>query len=222
MPSTEANKAISSLGGVISPINGTIECFPDIQNDTNLPKAFSTVFGHLPLVSDILSSMRLQLRQKKADEETQDDKESYLQMKKTFDECLIPAQRLEELFGAVTSDDPTPWIERYREAVNGGSRLETAMVDLLSRLAKVTKPPFVGENNLAALDEALDEVKALPPTLKEEPVPTHVFHNHGNGIQPIHLGRGHVNINSGSAPQFTGDTSGGTFNMMPTIPNVNA
>ncbi|KAK7428029.1 hypothetical protein QQZ08_005460 [Neonectria magnoliae] len=222
MPSTEANKAISSLGGVLSPISGAIECFPDIQNDVNLPKAFSVIFGHLPLISDILSSMRLQLRQKKADEETQDDKDAYLKMKKTFDECHVPAQRLEELFGAVTSDDRTPWIDRYREAVNGGSRIETATVDLLCRLGKVAKPPLVNEDKFTSLKEALDEVKALPPTLKEEPEPSHVFHNHGNGIQPIHLGRGNVNINSGGAPQFTGDTSGGTFNLMPTAPSVNS
>lgn len=211
MQSKEASEVIRPLGRAISTIERTTEDSVQVHEATDLPKAFPVVSKWLPVVQKVLSSMRSQLKMRKADQETQEDKDGYPEMKQVAGECADLADRLEILYGAVASADATPRIERYSDAVGGGDRLEKVMRDLISRVAEVARAPLVSEDEIRELQEALAEVKQVPPSLEEDASGRYVFNNTGAGIQPVYLGKGNQNINSGGGPQITGDASKAQF-----------
>ncbi|KAH8667739.1 hypothetical protein BGZ61DRAFT_461099 [Ilyonectria robusta] len=118
---------------------------------------------------------------------------------------------MQDLFDTVSSDDSTPWIDRYREAVGSGDRLEEAMRELLDGIRDIAKVPLVSEDQIKELKEALKIVKRLPASL-ENRNGGYTFTNSGSGIQPIHLGKGEQNINGGSGFQVTGKGAHSTVN----------
>lgn len=210
MPSASGIKAIRAIEDVASLLDTTVKDYTDIEEVPKLPETFPVVAGYLPLVVGILSSTRSHLKQKKTAEETEADTESYADIKGAAEEWRPLAKHLQGLFDTVSSDDSTPWIDRYREAVGSGDRLEEAMRELLDGIRDIAKVPLVSEDQIKELKEALKIVKRLPASL--ESINGGYMFNNSNGIQPIHLGKGEQNINAGNGFQVTGKGAHNTVN----------
>ncbi|KAL6407167.1 hypothetical protein AUP68_09994 [Ilyonectria robusta] len=211
MPSASGKKAIRAIEDVASLLNTTVEDYTGIEEVPKLPEAFPVVAEYLPLVVGILSSIKSHLKQKKTAEETEADTDSYSDIKEAAEEWRSLAKHMQDLFDTVSSDDSTPWIDRYREAVGSGDRLEEAMRDLLDGIRDIAKVPLISEDQIKELKEALKIVKRLPASL-ENRNGGYTFTNSGSGIQPIHLGKGEQNINGGSGFQVTGKGAHSTVN----------
>ncbi|KAE9375034.1 hypothetical protein N431DRAFT_438363 [Stipitochalara longipes BDJ] len=211
MQSKEADEVIRLLRRAISTIERVAEDCSQIEESTDLPKAFPVVAKWVPLVFKVLSSIRAHLKLRKAEQETQEDKDGYPELKQVAGECAGLAENLEKLFVAVTSTDTTPKIERYREAVGNGDRLEEVMTELISRVREVALVPLVSEDEVRELEQALAEVKQLPASLKEDAGGRNTFYNTSSGVQPIYLGKGNQNISTGSGAQITGNASNSRF-----------
>ena len=175
----------------------------DIKDTTEVPEAFKIVARRLPFVSEILRTIKTKFSE---------FPDAYSDIKQMADDSRSLSRRLDELFETVEPDDGKPFIERYRQAVGKGEKLEGVMKELLSRISDVAKLPFalVSSDELAQLEDALKEVKNAPPSLDEDR-PGYNFNNWSSGIMPVHLGKGHVNIHSGNGVQFNGNPSGGEF-----------
>ncbi|KAH6895901.1 hypothetical protein B0T10DRAFT_587447 [Thelonectria olida] len=197
-PSEEAKKAIKSLSRVISPVRDTITIYEELENTSDLPKAFQIVAKWLPLVADIFSSMKSQLENASGIQEAEEAKRSYAEIKCAADECRDMAYTLETHFETIKKAD--------------GKRLEEVMSDLLCRIDEVVEEPMVNEDMLRELEEAMGDMRKLAASLEDDEQKHHVITNKGNGVMPVHLGRGDQRIHTGSGPQFNGQSAQNTFN----------
>ncbi|KAF7558279.1 hypothetical protein G7Z17_g119 [Cylindrodendrum hubeiense] len=212
MPSAATKKTIKEIERRISSIETTIEKVNEVEQGTTLPQAFPVVAGYLPLVVKVLSSIVSHLKEKESAEETEDDKESYLEMKAAAEEWRSLVERLDDLFDTIPSEDSSAWVDRYREAVGSDDRLEEVMRALLSGIRDIAKVPLVNEDEIKDLQEALKVVKRLPPSLEDGGKTGQNFINNGPGIMPIHLGKGELNVNSGPGFMVTGKGAHSTVN----------
>ncbi|KAL1877365.1 hypothetical protein VTK73DRAFT_8660 [Phialemonium thermophilum] len=214
MQSPEANLIARSLGDVLTPIDKAIEYSEEIEEPTDLPEAFPGVAKHLPIVRAVLLSMRSYLKETKSDQETQETKDGYAELKKLASESILLAERLRKFFDIATSgQDVKSRMESYATEVSGGDRVEQVMAELLEVLRSGAKPPFAADEDVAKLAEALEAVKRLPASLKEQHGRGESYVNSGSGTQAIYRGKGNQNFNTGSGTQFTGNIS--TFHQGP-------
>ncbi|KAH7131105.1 hypothetical protein EDB81DRAFT_807929 [Dactylonectria macrodidyma] len=212
MVSPAAKKVIKAIEKFLGPIDRAIRDQDDVAEGIKLPEAFPAVAAYLPLVNKIFSSITSHLQAKSASEETEDDKERYSEIKDAVEELSPLAARLEDLFDTTTSEEPTPWLERYKTAVDDGDRLETVMRNLLSGIREFAKAPLVSDDEVNELQEAIKAVKALPASLADDKGGSHSFVNSGSGIMGIHLGKGEQNWNTSTGFQVTGKGSHVNYN----------
>ncbi|KAJ3542658.1 hypothetical protein NM208_g1951 [Fusarium decemcellulare] len=204
MSIVKAKHVETSLEDAITSINRAVTTSSHIQKATDVPAAFKIVAKRLPLVSEILVSIKSHFAE---------HPDTYPDLRQMADDCRPFGRHLDELFEVAEPDDSKPLIERYRSEVGKGDKIEDVMKKLLIRIGDVVKVPLVSEDQLCELKAALKEVKNAPPSL-EDAQSGHIFNNNSNGIQPIHLGEGHVNISHGSGPQIN-SASGGHFHFAP-------
>ncbi|KAJ4267014.1 hypothetical protein NW762_003112 [Fusarium torreyae] len=193
-----------SLEDAITSISRAVNTSNDIDKATDVPPAFKIVAKRLPLVSEILVSFKSSFVQ---------CPDIFPDLRQMADDCRSLGRDLDDIFDITKPDDSKPFIERYRSAVGQGDKIEDVMKSLLMRIGDIAKVPLVSKDQLNELKAALKEVRNAPPSL-EDPKSGHIFNNNSNGIQPIHLGEGHVNISHGSGPQIN-SASGGNFHFAP-------
>ncbi|RTE71905.1 hypothetical protein BHE90_013709 [Fusarium euwallaceae] len=184
-------------------------CCP-IGEAANQLEAFSVVAKHLPAALAVFTSIETFL--KSMPEETQDIKDNYTSIQQTADACRHQIPYLQALFEAVEKSQNKA--EEYRKAAQRvqGQPIERVMMDLLQAASIVAVSPFVAQDQITALQDALQEVKGIPPSLSDEvPSGSIILTNNGAGNQFYHGGRGHMNHCSGGL-QVTGDNHGATYN----------
>jgi NACHT NTPase-like protein len=213
-PLASAREAASSLSKIIDPLQRTIENFPDNLSElADLPKAFAVVASRLVLVHAALAHMRDKMR-KPFGEETHPAREAQGAVVVEAKAAYKAADRLDDLFDAVSLVDGSAEarVKSYKEAVDGGERLEVVMARLLAAVGKVAELAPGGAEYAGELAEALDEVKALPASLEEDKgAAMYHFVNSGSGNMFNHTGTGSINPNFGNGPMFTGDASHATM-----------
>ncbi|KAK1676865.1 hypothetical protein BDP55DRAFT_660940 [Colletotrichum godetiae] len=94
---------------------------------------------------------------------------------------------------------------------NDGQGLEKLMEDMLNQMVDVAKPPFVAEELVIELNEALAEVKKLPRSLAKKQGGSIVLNNYGDRVQFQHSGTGSQNHSTGGL-MVTGQNHGATYN----------
>ncbi|PCD46473.1 hypothetical protein AU210_001879 [Fusarium oxysporum f. sp. radicis-cucumerinum] len=201
-PEVSKQQALRALETTIFVLGQAIESCCIAESAPDIPKAFSIVAKHLPIVEQVFSSARNHLKSSK--EETEQLKELYPVVKHVSDEGCGQLRSIENLFDTVTQDGEK--MERYASAVKSGDgkKVETIMVELLTNASLVAVDPLVSQDNIETLQRALEEVKKLPPSLEEDRSAGVVLNNSGSGNQFYHGGRGNQNHCSGGF-QVNGD-----------------
>ncbi|RSL49693.1 hypothetical protein CEP54_012309 [Fusarium duplospermum] len=189
-------------------------CIP-IGAKTNRPEVFSVVAKHLPSLVEAFSSIQKYLDSTTEETASDEISEKYPVIGQAARQCCDRISDLQELFEAVgNSRNKT---EDYRNAVEcgKGQPLETMMLEMLQGASSAATLPLVAEEQIAALNEALEEIGELDASLGDEPASARVtLHNHGAGSQFYHGGRGNMNHCSGGQ-QITGENHGATYNHGP-------
>ncbi|RYP81457.1 hypothetical protein DL769_001970 [Monosporascus sp. CRB-8-3] len=204
----EATKSqvLRSLDEAAYAFKRTIKSCDAIQDVAGLPEAFPVVAKRLSVLVALLESMKTYLE---TGQETQEIKEKYTAVYQLAEVSRKQAGYLQDLFVAVTAaNDAVPKLERYRKAVadGDGTRIESVLKDLLERAVNVAVAPLVGDDLIKELQEALEEVAALKPSLKEDPKGAVTLNNYSEGSQFYHGGKGNQNHCSGGI-QITGDSA---------------
>ncbi|KAK3302954.1 uncharacterized protein B0T15DRAFT_538641 [Chaetomium strumarium] len=167
----------------------------DNANDgfNGLPDAFPAVAKRIPVLSKALASVEAYIGDR---EETQEVKEKYQDIRKLAKACQRDAGYLQDLFSAVTeSNEDAPKLKRYRQAVEdlNGKRIETVGKELLEMALDTLAPPLVDAELVKELQDAVEEISKLKPSLKDEPKGAVTLINHGSGSQFHHGGKGNQN-----------------------------
>ncbi|KAI0473869.1 hypothetical protein GGR56DRAFT_553450 [Xylariaceae sp. FL0804] len=192
-----------SLRDTAAAFKSTAEVYEGAEKDADLPAAFHEVAKVLPPAQSVVDSIQAQVSKRRAAKEKKEEQEA-------ADRVHASATRLHEIFNQVVPPgDGGPRLARYRGAAagrgrGGGGRVEVLMKRALEGIATLTKSCAVDREQAAAVEQALQAVSQIPPSLEEEDDGARAFHNHGSGLQSIHLGQGDQNINTGPAPQFNG------------------
>lgn len=154
----------------------------DTDSFTGLPEAFPVVAKHLQVLVDLLQSTETYLaKNAEVDQVIQEQYEALFQLGTA---CDNQAKYLDELFVAVSGTDyPAAKIKRYGNLVlrNGGTKMETAFKELLEQAKPLAFEPLVEEALAKKLNEALEEVKRLKPSLQEDLSGHTVLNHYGSG-----------------------------------------
>ncbi|RKK31548.1 hypothetical protein BFJ66_g15798 [Fusarium oxysporum f. sp. cepae] len=190
-PEVSKQQALRALETTIFVLGLAIESCCIAEGNPDIPKAFSIVAKHLPVAEQVFSLARTYLKQSK--EETEQVRELYPVVKHVADESCEQLRSIENLFDTVTQDGEKA--ERYVSGVKSGDgkKVETIMVELLTNASLMAVEPLVNQDNVKTLQGALEEVKKLPPSLKEDRSVGVVLNNSGSGNQFYHGGRGNLN-----------------------------
>ncbi|KAJ3495404.1 hypothetical protein NLG97_g3419 [Lecanicillium saksenae] len=197
------------ISAVISTVDATIKVYNAAKDEAGLPPNFKTVSTKLPLVSKLLE-----------DAERYVDGEADNALTATFTpvltDCEEKATQLQQLFEKVIPTEGNSRMERYFKAartIGKGGRVEALMKGILDNLQLLTAkfPEAMSLRGQANLEEAIEEVKELEPSLPEgfEDAPS--FAHYGSGAQNVNTGLGSQynnnstgNQNNGPGNQFIG------------------
>ncbi|KAM4057012.1 hypothetical protein HRG_003864 [Hirsutella rhossiliensis] len=178
-----------------------------LEGTSGLPPAFYVVARRVPEVSRLFDCLT-----ERVESAGQEDEKKLVEIQQVANYCRRQAEDLEKaLVAVVTIGDATLRLERYREAVEGGAqRPEQVMSSVLSRLGDVIREPFVSREHVNKVQEMLNEVKKLPPSLKPDSREGVRLYNSGSGTQLYHGGTGsQPNCNGGT--QINGDSHGASY-----------
>ncbi|KAF5686271.1 hypothetical protein FCIRC_2989 [Fusarium circinatum] len=207
-PEVSKQQALRALETTIFVLGQAIDSCCIAEDPPDVPRAFSIVAKHLPVINQVFSSARTYLKQSK--DEAEEIKELYSDIKHVADSGCGQLRSIENLFDTVTQDGEK--MERYATAIkNGdGKKVETIMVELLTNTSLVAVEPLVSQDDIKILQGALEEVKKLPPSLEEDRSAGVVLNNSGSGNQFYHGGRGNQNHCSGGF-QVNGDNQNARY-----------
>ncbi|PTB64881.1 hypothetical protein BBK36DRAFT_1161037 [Trichoderma citrinoviride] len=181
----------------------------EVDTVTDLPQAFTVVAKHISTMLETFTSIDNYFRSMGDGEEEQELMDMYPDIREVTRACCNDIKYLEDLFDTVKSngkDDTRVKMKRYRLAVqdNDGKKVEKVMLDLLKGALLVALKPLVSDAHIQELEEAIREIKDLPPSLEDESMGGFVMNNSGPGNMFYHGGKGHQNICTGGF-QVTGN-----------------
>jgi len=194
---------IGIISGIITVLDATTKVYSAATDVSGLPPAFRDVSKRIPLIQDTLRAAETRLN--KCDQA----EDFYKAMKFTLECCKDKAERLQKIFQTVTPRDGTPRFERYVQAtrtLGKGNRVETLMKGILEDVQLLTGNHAVKaatEAQVKELQNALQEISAIPLSLPEDEPSSYTFYNSGEG---------RINVNTGGAPQNNNNSSGYQFN----------
>ena len=200
MPSVTAAPVIDLIRQADQTIQTIINLDRDVKDAAGLPRVFPEVAQRLPLVQHALNIVERQITRSNPDE-------TYLRgIEPGLRNCKDKTERLENIFQVVLplTDSATRY-QLYRDAVHSfgrGDRLETLMKGILEDLtvmirnhaAKAASPAL-----LQGLDQAIQELSEMSPSLPEDASRGVNIINTGPGTQVIllHQGTGLQHNNQG-------------------------
>ncbi|TFB01161.1 hypothetical protein CCMA1212_006982 [Trichoderma ghanense] len=181
----------------------------EVDTATDLPQAFTVVAKHISTMLETFTSIDNYFKSISDGEGEQKLMDMYPDIREVTKACCNDTKYLEDLFETVKSsghDDTGVKMKRYRLAVqsNDGKKVEKVMLGLLKGALLVALKPLVSDAQIQELEEAIKEIKELPPSLEDEFMGGFVMNNNGPGNQFYHGGKGHQNICTGGF-QVTGN-----------------
>ncbi|KAM0195663.1 hypothetical protein ACHAPA_008108 [Fusarium lateritium] len=182
-----------------------------LKDASDTPKAFYVVAKHLPVIEQVITSARNQLKTGK--DETEQIKELYPVLKHVADESCGQVRSIQNLFDTVAQDGENGTkMDCYALAVKGGDgkKVETLMVELLTNAILAAVEPLVSQEQIVILHGAWEETRRLPPSLEEDRDAGVVLNNSGSGNQFYHGGKGNQNHCSGGF-QVNGDNQNAQY-----------
>ncbi|KAJ6003292.1 hypothetical protein N7451_005839 [Penicillium sp. IBT 35674x] len=215
MPGLEITKpqVLRDIRNTLLVLEKAAEACATVSEVPELPLAFSVVAKHLPLTITILTSLTTHIKSASDDEEVQQLRDMYPVIKGVTCDCSENVRILEDLFETVMQSDVDTQtkLRSYRSGVqfNGGKMVEKVMLDLLNLIMSLE--PLTTQEQIQTLQEALEEVKKVPPSLEDAPGAGVVMNNSGPGSMFYYGGKGHMNVNTGGF-QVTGDNHNATYN----------
>jgi N-terminal domain on NACHT_NTPase and P-loop NTPases len=207
MSGAEAIAVLGLISSIIAIVDATKQIYDAAQNAKGLPSAFREVSDRLPIITNILSSANLDIRNK--------DEASCLGVKPVIEACETKAKTLKELFQEAIPAGSAGNLQRYWKVVKAyghGNEVENLMKAILEDvqlLACEHGMKTVTKDQQNEIAQAITDVSAVAPS-----VPEHVFQdptlsaiNSGSGTQNIAQGE---HIAQGQARQYI--SGGGPMN----------
>ncbi|KAJ4132579.1 hypothetical protein NW754_015396 [Fusarium falciforme] len=193
---TSKPQVLMQLGMLNTALQMMVNQCGSIKDAANQLEVFSVVAKHLPSLVDVFSSIQKRLDSGTVEADDAGISDKYPVIRQAALACCERSGDLQGLFHAVgESRNKT---EAYRNAVECGKG-----------------EPLEMDEQVTALNNALEEIKKLPPSLGNEPPSARItLHNHGAGNQFYHGGKGNMNHCSGGF-QVTGNNHGATYNHGP-------
>ncbi|KAK6713566.1 hypothetical protein SNK04_004531 [Fusarium graminearum] len=165
---------------------------------SSIPEAFVVVARSLPVTRELFRSVKAQLEPNQ--EETDQMVQMYPIIKQVDNESCKQLRSIQDLFDIIKQDKHSEAnLEHYALAVkrSGGKKVETIMEELLTTISDVVVEPLVTPKEMERLREVFEEVKRIPPSLRDDlPASIHLT-NTGSGNQFHNSGKGNQNNCSG-------------------------
>ena len=196
---------VGLISGLISIIDATKTIYDAAKDTKGQIRAFREVAARLPLVNEILH--RAIERTHTIDESEQEALEPILES------CKAKAENLEKLFQRVIREDDDKWYDRYKKAADSllkGGRVESLMGEILRDIQLIACERLMGtatEVQMKELEEAINEMNEMPPSLPDEARSVTQTHN-GSGDNIGHTGPGTMNINKGEGVFYSNTIAG--------------
>ncbi|KAJ0165518.1 hypothetical protein CTA2_10962 [Colletotrichum tanaceti] len=212
-------QVLASLEDALRPLQRAAASCATLKEATDLPEAFSVVAKRLPVVVKVFTAVQAYLQTTAAD--APEAEGQYATLKKAADESFTQARCLENLLYPVASKgDAASRLLEYRKVVENGDvkMVEEVAKVLLESAQQAAKPPMVDDQLLKELEEALDEVAKLKPSLNGTRAGPASVNNYGSGTMFYHGGRGHQNHNAGGF-MITGENRDATYHY--SLPTAN-
>lgn len=205
----EAGLILGIISSIISIIDATRQIYDAVEDQEGLPKNFKQTATKLPFISKLLKDAETYIN----NAEGKDTKDAF---KPILKDCQAQTTELQELFQKVMPNEGDTRLNRYIKAartIGKGGRVESLIGGILVNLQLLTTkfPAVTTPEEKARLDQAIEEVSKMDPSLSDnfEEGPAYAHYgsgaqnnNTGSGIQHNNSGTG--NQNSGSGQQFIG------------------
>jgi len=172
MSGAEAIPVLGIISSIIAIVDGTKKIYDAASNAQGLPAAFRKVSGRLPIITNILESANLDIRDK--------DEAACKAVKPVVDACEKKAKTLQELFQKAIPTDGAGGLQRYWKAVKAyghGNEVESLMKGMLEDLQLLACEhgmKAVTKDQQDEIAKAITEVSAVEPS-----VPEHVLQDTG-------------------------------------------
>ena len=205
MSGAEAIVVLGVISSIISIVNGTKQVYDAATNAQGLPEAFREVAGRLPIVRDILGSVKQHIDKGTVNED------SYKGVKHVVEACEAKAKKLDELFQKAIPKDGASDVKRYYKAVkaygqgNEVKKLMKGMLEDIQLLVGERGMETATEAQQEQIVEAIVEVSALQPSVPNQET-GFVNQNYGSGTQYNALGE---YVAQGNARQY--NSAGGAM-----------
>jgi hypothetical protein len=172
MSGAEAIAVLGLISSIIAIVDGTKQIYDAATNAQGLPEAFREVASRLPIVTNILDSAKLDIRDK--------DEASCKGVKPIVETCEKKAETLKELFRKAIPTDGARDVERYWKAVKAygrGNEVENLMKGILEDvqlLACEHGMKTATKDQQEQIAWAITEVSTVAPS-----VPEYIFRDTG-------------------------------------------
>ncbi|KAM3087026.1 hypothetical protein ACMFMF_000958 [Clarireedia jacksonii] len=198
----EASLVLGIISSIISIIDATYKFYTTVEDEKGLPKNFKKSAASLPLIMQLLEDAQDYIS-------SMDDETTKAAFVSTLQDCELRAKKLQDLFSKVMPDDKSSRLDRYLKAartIGKGGRVESLMKGILDDMQLMTSkfPDRINKRKRNALDEAIEDVSKMEPSLPDGFEEASAFTHYGSGAQNNNTGSGIQHINSGSGHPNSG------------------
>ncbi|EFQ99181.1 SesA protein [Nannizzia gypsea CBS 118893] len=192
-----ADDLSSLISTTIEVLESAAAFYKRAENDTTLRKAFHAAGQGLPLITDALQ----------ATNDALNGRDLSSAAKRALGACSANANIAEDLFRDVARAPAASKYERYTTAVKRqGHKVESVVVGMMKDVCQMAKDNAIQEAmqpHVKKLDEAVENLSKMEPSVPEEQRSGYSFTNSGSGDQFNALG-GSQHNNTSSGNQFLG------------------
>lgn len=166
MSGAEPGFVVGLISGVISIIEATKTVYDAAKDAKGQPEAFRQVAARLPLVIEILHSVKA--RAQALDETAEEALEHILKS------CKPKAEKLQEIFQKVIRKDDNNWYDRYKKALSTlgqGHKVECLMEGILKDIQVLACERLMGtatDAQVKEIEEAIKQMGEMPSSLQDE------------------------------------------------------
>ncbi|KAJ5438022.1 uncharacterized protein N7458_009020 [Penicillium daleae] len=201
-------EVIGAISAVISIIDASVKVYDSARKDLKLPETFDTVGRRLPIILDTLNTCKSNLEPSK-DTMSEDVCQA---LGKIIDVCDEKARKLREIFEKTMPGEKDTWEKRYSKVVRRlgkGNKVEDLMIAITQDVQLIVNQHAVNSatpEQKAELEEIIEEMKSLPPSISKEENPAMSFVVHGGKMTSmVHTGSGEHKIVTDSGRMYIAD-----------------
>ncbi|KEF58898.1 uncharacterized protein A1O9_03741 [Exophiala aquamarina CBS 119918] len=176
---------ISGTSAIIGIIDVSITYYNDTRKDSKLSESFEVVIKRLPIIRDTLQKCETDLKRIQDDIPT----DVWDALEEIINDCDDKARKVREIFEKVITGEHDGWKKRYSKAIRRlgeGNKVEGLLLSITQDVQLIVNHHAVQsatpEEN-AKLEEIIEEMKSIKPSVPEEEPGGIAFNNAGTGSQ---------------------------------------